>query len=117
MGKNILLVEDEEFTRVFLARFIERKGITVIAAGTGKQAIEEYKQNSPDCILLDLRLPDMEGIDVLKKIKEINPQAKIYFVSGFDDDYLQKQAENLGAAGYIQKPISLDDIAAFIEKL
>lgn len=119
MGKTILLVDDEDETREMLAKVIERKGNKVFSAGCGQKAIELYKEHKPDCVFLDVKLPDIQGPEVLKKLKEIDPQAKVYFITGVsDEDYrLQEKAKELGAEGYLGKPILIEDIFELIDKL
>ncbi|MBU1122531.1 MAG: response regulator [Candidatus Omnitrophica bacterium] len=117
MAKIVLLVDDEEAVRVMLGKLIERQGHTVFRAATGMEGIQLYKEHSPNCVLLDVKLPDMEGTEVLGKILEINPQAKIYLVTGVSDDdrKIEVKAEELGAKGYISKPVDVYRILDIVE--
>lgn len=115
--RSLLLVEDEIEAREFLANIIQRRGVKVFGVGTGEEAIEVYKENRPGCVFLDLRLPDMEGIAVLEKLKEINPEVKVYFITGVDDNMMKEKAIALGAQGYLSKPLDLEEIERIIENL
>jgi CheY-like chemotaxis protein len=119
MEKTILLVDDEVETRDMLARIISRKGLKVFTAGTGHKAIELYKTHKPTCVFLDVKLPDIQGPEVLEKLKQIDQRAKVYFITGLnDDDYnLQQKAKELGAEGYLGKPMLVEDLFSIIDSL
>ena len=112
--KTILLVEDDNFAREYLTRSIERKGHKVIGAATGYEAIDLYKENKPQCVILDIKLPDIDGKEVLKKLKEIDSQANVYFLSGSEEIVSESHAKELGATGYLTKPIILEDLMNII---
>jgi len=118
MAKTILLVDDDTEPRDILGRIIERRGFTVFKAANGKEAIEFYKEHKPDCVFLDIRLPDMDGHKVLEQLKQINPKAKVYFVTGVMQEIAFKdEVANLGAAGYLEKPIDLETIIKILDNL
>jgi len=113
-GKTILLVEDESFAREYITRAIERKKYKVIGAAGGYEAIDLYQQHKPQCVILDIKLPDIDGKEVLKKLKQIDPQANVYFLSGSEEIVSLAHAKSLGAAGYLTKPVILDDLMEII---
>lgn len=116
--KSVLIIDDEQELIERLAIFLQRKGLKVFTANTGEAGLELYKEHDePDCVFLDLHLPTMDGISVLKKIKEINPEAIVYFVTGDENAVLQKEGESLGAKGYILKPINIKNILNIIDTL
>ena len=107
--KTLLLVEDENTIREYLGMFIERHSdFGVAKAANGQEAIALFSQYKPQCVFLDLGLPDMHGLDVLKKIKELDPTAKVYIMTGFDDDAMRQKAKALGATAYLTKPVEFD---------
>jgi len=94
-----------------------KEGYDVIPAKSGPEAIEKYKENKPDIVFLDIKMPVMDGYDVFFKIKELNPKAKIIFISAFainDDKY--KKARNANLLDLLKKPFSLQDMKKLIEK-
>lgn len=115
--KKILLVDDATALREDLSDALERKGAKVFRAATGVAAVKLYKENQPDCVFLDINLPDLNGLNVFQHIKEFDPQAKIYFLTGKDNLHFQKKAAELGAVGYLLKPVMLKDLVAIIENL
>jgi two-component system chemotaxis response regulator CheY len=80
--KTILLVNDEAETREMLANIIQRMGPKVVGASTGKEAIELYQETKPDCVFLDIKLPDIEGPQVLEKLKEIDLRLRYTLLLG-----------------------------------
>lgn len=114
---TVLIVDDEDSLLEILARAIGRLGLGVFTAKTGLEAIELYKQNKPKCVLLDVKLPDIDGMEVFKKIKELDQQAKVYFISGSDNKDFKEVTRQMGASGYLVKPLILGDVIAIVENL
>lgn len=117
MSKTVLLIDDDDDARDMLGRLIERKGAIVFRAATGEQGVALYREHKPGVVFLDVKLPDIEGPEVLKKIKEIEKEAKVYFVTGVSDDdrQLEVKSEELGAKGYIPKPVDVHRILDIVE--
>ena len=109
MNKKVLIVDDEEGIVAFKGRFLKRLNIDSVLAISGEEALEKYNKEKFDCVFLDVHLGGISGIEVLKKIKEINPDAKVVIITGsISSDNQAKVLEN-GATDYIQKPIDLAD--------
>ena len=118
MGKNIFIVEDLPMMRDLLSTTLESLGHTVVGiAENGKDAIANYAQHNPDLMTLDISLPDMDGLFVLKEIRLKHPQAKILIVTANDQKMLQKQALAMGASGVLLKPFVVEDIMAALSKV
>ncbi|MFH1768463.1 MAG: response regulator [Candidatus Omnitrophota bacterium] len=116
-NKTILIVDDDDFIRWHLCHLIERQGVKVYAAKSGREAIDVYKQNLPDCVFLDINMPDLAGTVVIKKIKEIDPAALVYFVSGTGDISSQDEARDLGAVGFLAKPVMVEELLSVINSV
>jgi len=115
--KTLLLVEDEIGIREHLTRFIERHSDFAVApAKDGKEALAAFIQHKPQYVFLDLGLPDMSGLEILKKIKELDSTVKVYIMTGFDDHDMRQKAKELGATAYLTKPIPLEDITAILKE-
>ncbi len=114
---SVLVVDDEEGVRLRMAGFISDKGIKVFNAASGEEAIALYKQHRPDCVFLDVMLPGMDGLQVLGSIKEFDPQANVYFITGVDGYSFKQEAQRLGASGHFLKPVRLDDIFKIIKNI
>ena len=105
---RILIVDDEQDAVEFLAEEFRDRGLEVDTALSGLEAIERVRAHIPDIVFLDIRMPGMDGIAALKKIKEIDPSLKVVMMTAVHDEEVIEQAKPLGALGYILKPISLD---------
>ena len=105
---KILTVDDEiEICNIFYD-FFTPKGHEVIKATSGKEAIEKVKAEKPDLVFLDIRMPQMDGIEVLKQIKTIDKSITVIMVTVLKDEETAKKAIKLGACDYVTKPLSFD---------
>lgn len=102
--KSILVVDDEEDICFLLKNLLGEK-YKVNTVTTGRAAINYIKSNKPDFTLLDLRLPDMDGLTVLSRIKKISPQTTVSMISAYGDEDVKKEAKRYGAYSFIDKPI------------
>jgi two-component system NtrC family response regulator len=113
---SILVVEDEDSQRSLLAGLLRKEGYTVGEAGNGRDAIESFKNDVFEIVLLDYRLPDTDGLTLLNKFKEINPEAEVIMVTAFGSIENAVGALKSGASEYLTKPIDLDDLLFKIKK-
>lgn len=105
---KFLIVDDDKSVRDFLQRFLKQKGYTHIeAAEDGEKALKLIEKGEINLVLLDIRLPGMDGIEVLRKIKGIKPDIGVIMITGFPDEKIGRQAIELGAHDYIMKPFDL----------
>mgnify|MGYP001578403797 FL=1 len=107
---KILVVDDEVKICELLRRFFGKKDYTVITSNNGMDAIEKVQNESPDIMLLDIRMPGMDGMEVLKCIREFNKKIGIIMVTAVMDEDIAKSAMKLGADEYITKPIDLEHL-------
>jgi DNA-binding NtrC family response regulator len=112
---RILLVDDEERFRTNLQKMLETHGLTVGAAGSGAQALEELALNPYDVIVLDIRMPGMDGLATLKEIKTITPEAEVIILSGHASMDAAMEINRLGGYDYLMKPCPLEDLLLKIE--
>ncbi len=105
---KILVVDDELKACELLKRFLEIKGYDVITANNGESACAMAKSEKPDIILLDIRMPGMEGTEVLKRIREFDKDVGIVMVTAVKDEQIGKDALKAGADEYITKPIDFN---------
>jgi DNA-binding NtrC family response regulator len=112
---RILLVDDEERFRANLQRMLDAQGLTVKSAGSGAEALEELALNPYDVIVLDIRMPGMDGLAALKEIKIINPEAEVIILSGHASMDAAMEINRLGGYDYLMKPCPLEDLLLKIE--
>ena len=108
MEKKILIVDDDSKICTLLEKFLIKKGFYPITATNGEGALEKVEKENPTIVLLDIKMPGMDGITVLKKIKEINEHMAVIMITGVKDESIAKEAMELGAYDYITKPFDLN---------
>ena len=113
---KILLVDDESHIRFILDEILADEGFITIKAANGKEAIAQAKKENPDVVLLDYQLPDMEGPEILKKIKEYNSNIIIIMLTAFGDLKKAVTCMKLGSFDYLTKPFDNDEIVMVINK-
>ncbi|MCU0639799.1 MAG: sigma-54 dependent transcriptional regulator [Candidatus Krumholzibacteria bacterium] len=116
MKPVILLVDDEDTIRMFLEKTIRDEGYEALTAATGQEALDKTRSELPDLVLLDLKLPDMNGIDVLRKIKEDLPEVCVIMLTAFGDIETAVTAIKKGAFDFVSKPVNLEQLLLTIEK-
>jgi DNA-binding NtrC family response regulator len=105
---KILIIDDDYSVRDFLERFFKQKGYQrVQSAAGGQEGLEIIKKEDIKLVLLDVKLPGMNGIEVLRKIKEIKKDTGVIMITGFPDEPMAKEAMKEGAYDYIVKPFDL----------
>lgn len=115
---KVLICDDSILIRKKLRSTLEKcKCEEIFEAENGNEAVELVKVNNPDLIFMDIVMPDKNGIEALKEIKEINPNAKVVMASSVGTHAHLKEAIKNGAYDFIQKPISLETVINLIEKV
>ena len=117
MKKKILIVDDEAGIVQEIREFLEEEGYEVRTADTAKSGIQLVEEIQPDVILIDVKLPDASGNEVLRACKEKSPKTKTIMVTGYVDQHVMDEAERLGRDTFLQKPFNLVRIVEEIEKL
>ena len=113
---KILIVDDEKLIRWSFRQHLEKEGYEVLVAASGEESLEIVKQELPDLALLDIRLPNMNGIEVLHQIKEINPGTLAIMMTAHGAIETAVQAMKAGAYDYLSKPIQLEELSLMIKK-
>lgn len=115
-GKKILIADDSLFIRTILRSILFPQKCEIIESETGDQTLEMFKKEKPDLILLDIIMPEKNGVKVLKEILEINPQVKIIMVTAVGHDEMVDKCKKIGAVDYIVKPFDAQQINSTVEK-
>jgi DNA-binding NtrC family response regulator len=113
---SVLLVDDDETFRRVIGNELERQGYAITMAGTGGEAITEAARIEPAIILLDLRLPDMGGLDVLRVLREKNPGSEVIMLTGHGTIDTAIESVRMGAFDYIAKPCPLDELEVRMQR-
>jgi DNA-binding response OmpR family regulator len=110
MERKILVVDNELKVRDLMYEALKRAGYEVVTATGGGAAIESFRNNKPFLVLLDFKMPDMGGIDVLEKIRSIDPKARVIMLTGLEEGELERRARLAGASGFLRKSLGVDVI-------
>ena len=116
MGTSVIVVEDDLDSQEVLAEYLQMKEIQVIAkAANGKEAVELYEKFKPEIVLLDVIMPGYDGFYALEKIKEIDPKAKVIFVTAATASTTQEKLFETDADGIIFKPFEMEKLMEAIQ--
>jgi len=110
MPIKVLLIEDEELTRNLLKRVMEKEGYSVIVADNGERGLELFNIEKPDIVVTDIKMPGLDGEEVLYRIKRLGPATEVILITGHGDIETVIHALREGALDYIKKPINVDQL-------
>jgi|SRR5690625_272810 len=117
MGKKVLIVDDAAFMRMMIKDILTKNGFEVVGeAADGAQAIEKYKELTPDLVTMDITMPEMDGITALKEIKNIDPKSIIIMCSAMGQQAMVIDAIQAGAKDFIVKPFQAERVLEAINK-
>ena len=117
MGKRILVADDETFNHLIVKDILTKGGYEVTGeAANGKEAVEQYEKLHPDLFLMDFTMPEMDGIEALKKIKASDPDAVVIMTAGMGLDSMVIEAIASGAKDFIVKPFKDDIVLEAVER-
>ncbi len=114
---KVLVVDDELLIRYSLQRLIEQDGFSVVTADSGLQALQQFEKEKPDIVILDIRLPDANGLNLLKTMKEANPSVTVVRVTACPDIRSSVEAMKMGAFDYLDKPIDIAKLTGILAAL
>lgn len=114
---KIMIVDDAEFLRVRVTKLLNGDGHDVVEADNGLKAIEVYSAEKPDAVLMDITMPEMDGLAALKEIRAADPEAKIVMLTALGQESVVLDAIKAGAKDFVVKPFEPDRVLAAIEKV
>ncbi len=114
---KILVVDDAAFMRMRCTKLLKDNGYETIEAGNGIEALQQYQQQRPDGVLMDITMPDMDGIETLKKLVEMDAMVKVAMVTAMGQQSLVIEALKSGAKDFVVKPFNADRVLAAVKKI
>ena len=114
---KVMVVDDAAFMRMKCRDLLTKAGYEVSEASNGADAVESYKKTNPDAVLLDITMPDMDGLTALKAIKEVDPAAKVTMVTAMGQQNIVLEALKAGATDFVVKPFGAERVLAAVEKM
>ncbi|MEK7250812.1 MAG: response regulator [Bacteroidota bacterium] len=115
--RKILVVDDEDALRTVLSAELNSEGYDVATAADGTEALAELQKSTFDLVLLDIKMPNMNGFEVLKVIKEKHTSTKVIMLTGFADLKNAIESKKLGAEDFVSKPYDLVDLLTTIDRV
>lgn len=115
---NILIVDDAAFMRMMIKDILTKNGYVVVGeAENGLKAVEKFKEHSPDLVIMDITMPEMDGIQAVKQIKSLNSAAKIIMCSAMGQQAMVIESIQAGARDFIVKPFQADRVIEAVKKV
>ena len=113
---KLLIVDDEEDIREFAKNFFKKRQVDVFTSSGGINALLQIEHEKPNLVLLDVRMDEMTGIEILKRLRESGNDVKVIMVTGVEDEAVVNEANNWGIVGYIHKPLILEELEKIVMK-
>ncbi len=112
--KKVLIVDDQNGIRILLTEVFGSEGYQTCQASNGKMALEIVKNDTPDLVLLDMKIPGMDGLEILKRIKKIDPNVKVIMMTAYGELDMIKEATESGVLRHFTKPFDIDELRAAV---
>ncbi|PKG22004.1 response regulator [Niallia nealsonii] len=116
MKGKVLIVDDQFGIRILLNEVFQKEGYQTFQAANGVQALEILTKNEPDIVLLDMKIPGMDGIEILKRMKKINQDIRVIIMTAYGELDMIQEAKDLGALTHFAKPFDIDDLRDAVKK-
>ena len=114
---TILVIDDEQGIRNLLDTLLRRKGYDVILAESGRKGLELFRREHPDVIVLDLKMPEMDGIEVLEQVRSLNPDQHVIILTGAGTPEMEQRVYALGVYEFVHKEFSLHRLGDALKRL
>ena len=114
---KILVVDDSAFVRLRTVRLLAEAGHDVIEASTGQAAIDAYVRERPDAVLMDITMPEMDGLEALAAIRQLDPTARVAMLTAMGQQSIVMDAIKRGARDFVVKPFAPDRVIGAVNKL
>lgn len=113
---KVLVVDDAQFLRVRLTRMLTEHGYDIVEAENGDRAIAQYEVNAPDAVLLDITMPEKDGLEVLREIRGKHPDARVVMLTALGQQSIVLEAIKAGARDFIVKPFEQERVLSALQK-
>jgi two-component system, OmpR family, response regulator len=114
---KILVIDDEQGIRDLLDTLLSRKGYDVVLADNGQKGLDIYRRSKADVVVLDLKMPGMDGLTVLQQIRSLNPSQQVIVLTGGGNPETERQVQALGVSEYVEKQFSLHLLGDALKRL
>ncbi len=114
---KIMIVDDAQFIRMRVNKFLTRLGHNVIEAANGEEAVQTYRRTQPDAVLMDITMPRQDGLTALTEIRDFDPQAKVIMLTALGQQAVVLKAMQAGAKDFLVKPYEPDRIMKALQRV
>ncbi|WP_141395239.1 MULTISPECIES: response regulator [Bacillus] len=114
--RKLLIVDDQFGIRILLNEVFSKEGYQTFQAANGYQALDIVEKHSPDLVLLDMKIPGMDGIEILKRLKAINKDIQVIIMTAYGELDMIQESKDLGAITHFAKPFDIDEIREAVRK-
>lgn len=115
--KTILIVDDQAGIRILLNEVFKKEGLRTLMAANGKEAFQQMEAHQPEIVLLDMRIPGMDGMEILKRLKEMQHNVKVIMMTAYGELDLIEESFHNGAASYFTKPFDVFEVRDAVMQL
>ena len=115
--KGILIVDEQQGIRMLLNEVFKKEGFTTYLAANGFDAIKIAQENALDCVLLDMKIPGMDGLEILARLKEDHPELPVMMMTAYVEQHMMDRANELGVVKYFTKPFNIFEVRDEVNKL
>jgi two-component system, response regulator, stage 0 sporulation protein F len=116
MKAKILIVDDQFGIRILLNEVFQKEGYNTYQAANGLQALDVVKKHDPDLVLLDMKIPGMDGLEILRRMRVLDKDIRVIIMTAYGELDMIQEAKELGAIMHFAKPFDIDDIRAAVKK-
>lgn len=116
LNPKILIVYGDETVRESLTTLMEREGFRILQANNGKMGLDVIRTASPDLMLVEIKMSDVDGINLLREAKDLNPNLLIIAITAYCDSYSAARALEVGAHDYLEKPFPIQEVAKVVRQ-
>ena len=113
---KLLLVDDEENFVNTLSERLKMRDVPSRVVYSGEEALEAVQSDAPDVVVLDLRMPGIDGMEVLRKVRKSNPEVRVVILTGHGNEAIEEEVRKLGAFHYHKKPVEIDELLGTVKK-
>ena len=114
---KVMVVDDAQFMRLQISKLLTKQGYEVVEAADGEQAVAVYRSANPDAVLMDITMPQKDGLEALAEIRQLDPQAKVIMLTAVGQQSVVLQAVQAGAKDFVVKPVDPDRMMKALQKV
>lgn len=116
MREKILIVDDQFGIRILLNEILQKEGYHIFQAANGQQALSITERHDPDLVLLDMKIPGMDGLEILEEMKKIKPEIRVIIMTAYGELKMIEASKQMGALAHFTKPFDIEEIRVAVKK-